>query len=161
MPHARRQRCFRHRRFVEPDDVTIVEETMTWADFGAALKTRLGITGTSQDEQLFAQLRTATRSADAYMSNPFEDEDGDPLEFEDVLGNPLRIPPEVIEGVFVWVATARGIDLSGIMPGTTSVKTGDLSQGFSSGTGAGLSPLECTKRAAAQSWATWKGSPWR
>jgi hypothetical protein len=95
-----------------------VDASLTWALYGAELKTHLGITGTTYDAELQRQWSASKQLIDAYLKNPFvDDSDAD----ED-------IPGGVIQASFELVARLRAsVDRPA---GLSAVKTGDLSQNY-------------------------------
>lgn len=115
-----------------------LREGVTFAVYGADLKTYLGITGTAEDALLEPWLLAACSAGDSYMKNAFE---GSP--------DTTPYPPEVLTGCYEWVRVVRSYYQAGAIDGTGSVKTGDLTESFG---GAGLQTDKAARAAAQKFW---------
>jgi hypothetical protein len=121
-----------------------VVETITWATYGAELKTFLGISGNSQDVLLEQLIAVASRQCDVYINQPFIEVDED--------GEPTTDPPTDIVwitdpkhagiklGVYEWVkryCELLELPVGAFTPGgIKSVKTKDLAETYGSVSGA-------------------------
>lgn len=119
-----------------------------------AVKTALGITGSSLDDQIDELLSEAKVEADSYLGNPFLERDAETGRYVEP-NVEIPIPRLVERGVVAYVALGlwsdtsfrlaaeavlRG-DLDAVAPGErlVSVKTGDLSETYALA-GGGLAP---------------------
>jgi len=120
-------------------------ETYTWDLFGAELKTALGIIVTDYDAKLAGWLAAAVRAGDSYLNHFWIKLDGrTPTHVDTIIGadvdegGDIPHPADVVMGVTEWVRLAwqvyGGDENGGPRPfGLTSVRTGDLSEGYAVG----------------------------
>jgi len=98
-----------------------VADSILWATHEVALKSYLKVVDVSEDEFLQRWLKSATRSADRYLKNAFEDADG----------NDIELPTDIETGVFEFVRLLR--ETRDRPFSLTSKKVGDLSETYANG----------------------------
>lgn len=95
--------------------------TYTWAAYGAALKTHLGVSGSGEDTTLTAYLAAAASDCDDFCGEL-----------------PTTHSPKIWLGICEWVRAFRAWVLSPAAVGLQSVSTGALSETYSKKMGAAL-----------------------
>lgn len=126
-------------------------DALLFATYETDLKAYLGITGTSEDTWLSRWWNAACVDGDRYLGEPFTDADG----------NDLPIPEGVVQGVYEWVRMMRSFYVSAASPGVASVKTGDLSQNFTTNAANGIQPGKQAMAAAIPFWSPYRERGWR
>ncbi len=89
----------------------------------AELKTLLGITDSGSDGKLEMLLEAAKHAADAYLNNPFENDDG----------AEIAIPDTVRAGVVAWVDSRRTVVGSGRDPDVIRERVGQIEREYRTG----------------------------
>ena len=106
-------------------------DTFTWPDFKTPLKAFLGVSGTSEDDNLTLWLAAAAADLDIvagwYYTDPVTGEAVDETPTDPSANALLKL------GVFQWVKVIRALHDSPAEAGLTSVKTGALSESYGKG----------------------------
>lgn len=128
-----------------------VNATITWATHESRARKALDIEcGEAMTLQFL--MSAATLAADAWLDNLFEDADG----------ADIPQPPAIEGGVYAWMHAVRAlVGITGITPGLTSVKTGDLTEGFANSNITAIAAGDAGARAAAPFWGTKAQAIWR
>lgn len=95
--------------------------TYSWATDEAALKTYLGISGSTEDAQLQPWYEAAIEHGDHYLGNPFVDSDGDDVTH----------PVGIRLGLYHFVQATRVFFRGNAKPGMIESKTGQVSEKYS------------------------------
>lgn len=134
--------------------MTLVIDTVTWADYETRLRDYLDVP-TGHADDLEGLLLVATGKADHWMGNLFEDDDGE----NTLIGNTLK---RVVKGVLDY---AHGLYYStgeaSPKPGLSSVKTGDYSAGYAASKVTMISASEFAMSKAKPSWSSFREKVWR
>jgi hypothetical protein len=134
---------------------TAVRDEFTWAAYEAALRTYLGIPS-GDDARLERALAVAAIAGDTFLNNPF---DGTTDLKTDLTGDVLLA---IEDGVFAFVrAYYEATGATAPKPGLTSVKTGDLSEGYAGSAVTRVTPTDLAISAARPSWLPWRVQVWR
>jgi hypothetical protein len=132
-----------------------VAERMTWTGYETQIKAYCGVTGSSEDDNLQLWLAAATDAADRYMNNPFDGSSN---------LAPETLPTVVELGVYEYIKQARLVlGETGRPIGLMSVKTGDLSETYTTGVSAGtggvaintIEMFDALARASLGAWRSW------
>ena len=103
----------------------------TWADFEDPLKSFLGVSGDTEDDNLQLWLAAAAADLDLvagwYYTDPVTEELVDETPTDPSANALLKI------GIFVWVQAIRALHNSPATTGITAVKTGALSESYGKG----------------------------
>lgn len=133
--------------------MTTASLAITWASYEAEVRGYLGVPQGS-DALLERLLDIATGAADHWLSNPFEDSDGN----NTLVGQVLN---RILQGVLDYLYILY--NLSGEQapaPGTASIKTGDLSETYSSAATT-QPPSKRALDAAKGAWSLYRCRVWR
>lgn len=136
--------------------MTTAAATYTWATFGTALKSYLGIADASEDTELTLFLAAAAVDLDDYVGWYYLDADDEQVDETPTVaewGTVGAGKPMLTLGIYEWVRAARAMFNSPASEGTQSVKTGALSEVYQGGP-AGLSIEILARRAALPMWSS-------
>lgn len=134
--------------------MTLVIDTVTWSAYEARLRAYLSVP-TGDDDNLEGLLLLATGEADHWMGNPFKDDDG----VNTLEGDTLK---RVVMGVLYFAHSLYNTTGEiGPTPGMTSVKTGDLSEGYAASKVTRISAHELALSQAKSSWSPFRLRVWR